>query len=269
MLMSFGGQMRSEAATAMWNLINKVPVSEHQTAAMFYSDFVPTPGAAVQHERYYSPGHRPGATAPSGATTSSPGTQPLQRRPRTIISDDDDEGINAGNAAGAAACNAGRNTRRRTDNGNETILIDETAAGEGEAAGGSAAAGTCVPGMTGFERVQAVLSTRPAAPQVARTTTTLGDFEPVGDGFYHDNSPAQELSPARDIGPALRGVRRAGHPFVDTEAGHSGSDDDDDDEEVGEDGRREMADFIVEDHDSDAEDMEEANNASGESDHED
>ena len=89
----------------MWNLINKVPISAHQTAAMFYSDFVPTPGAAVQHERYYSAGHRPGATAPSGATTSSPVTQPLQRRPRTIISDDDDdddEGINAGNAAGAA-----------------------------------------------------------------------------------------------------------------------------------------------------------------------
>jgi hypothetical protein len=125
-----------------------------------------------------------------------------------------------------------------------------------------------VRGATGYARVQAVLATRTAAPE-ARRAVHLGEFEYLDNDYAIDTVPAgHNISPARNIGSALRGRPRAQNPFVLTEAAHSGGDDEEDDDEA-EDGRREMDNFIVEDHDSDpGNEMEEANNASGESDHE-
>ena len=71
MIMSFGGQMRSEAAEAMWKLIYKIPITVAETAAMFYTDYTPTPGADVYHSRYFSATNTP-TTRAAGGTTSVP-----------------------------------------------------------------------------------------------------------------------------------------------------------------------------------------------------
>ena len=54
MLMSYGGQMRTGAAEALWKLANERPISETDTANMFFSDFYEQRGPTARtHERYF------------------------------------------------------------------------------------------------------------------------------------------------------------------------------------------------------------------------
>ena len=98
MLMSFSGQMRSEASDAMWKLVNKTPISLHETAArraaLFYTDFVPTPGAAVQHARYFSHGAATGAGSPGQhpKPTMRGETGATRRTRRRLVSDGESDG---------------------------------------------------------------------------------------------------------------------------------------------------------------------------------
>ena len=79
--------MRSFAAEAMWKLINKVPITVDECAAMFYSDHTPAYTATSQaHQRFFATSHRPGATD----SEAQPSTARAGRR-RTMPSDSDSD----------------------------------------------------------------------------------------------------------------------------------------------------------------------------------
>ena len=82
MLMSYGGQMRTGAAEALWKLAHEKPISETDTANMFFSDFWEQRGPTARtHERYY------GASADSAPSTGRRATTS-----RVLISSSDDDG---------------------------------------------------------------------------------------------------------------------------------------------------------------------------------
>ena len=256
MIMSYGGLMRSEAADAMWNLINKVPISEHDTAALFYSDFTPIPGAARSHNRYFTPGLRPGAPDDEASSHDARGQHSRQDRVRSrvlVSSDEDDDNF--------GACHTGGNRRQRTQNRDQS---DDASPAARQPAPGNAY-GRMHTGESGFARVRAVLATRRTDAPAARTSTQLGDFEHLEDDWHIDSAPAAHSrgpSPVRNIGHGLGA--RGSNTFILDQAGHSGGDDDDDDEEEAA-ALDEMRDFIVPDGEGEEEfDAEEMNNASGE-----
>lgn len=74
--------MRTGAAEALWKLAHEKPISETDTANMFFSDFWEQRGPTARtHERYY------GASADSAPSTGRRATTS-----RVVISSSDDDG---------------------------------------------------------------------------------------------------------------------------------------------------------------------------------
>ena len=93
--MSYGGQMRTGAAEALWKLANERPISETDTANMFFSDFYEQRGPTARtHERYF------GRAEPSTGRRVSTAS-------RVLLTSDDESDENGNDSTHGGASQSG------------------------------------------------------------------------------------------------------------------------------------------------------------------
>ena len=276
MIMSFGGQMRSVAAEALWKLANKTPISIDECAAMLFTDWQPMPSATAQpHQRYWS-SHVPSADASAGAGVgagvgvgaaagigSSPAAgSPAMRPPRRAVvnDDDDDDGAGVGIPAAAETLSGAHidaDTAAPADDSVDTAVAGEATADAGVRRSSRVRTGTA------YERVRRVLQRR-TAPSLTRA---VGDdlpeymaIDPAADAELlldvqantAEGLPLRAGEPWQGETRVMRAARanagaRTSHFIADEVAVDGDEDDDEDGDEDGEeddDDNGSMAGFI-------------------------